>query len=312
MVNTDGILPLIKPAGPSSHDMVYRLRKILPDKKIGHSGTLDPFAEGILLMGIGKGTRILEYYGAFSKVYILTLILGVVTDTYDITGNIVEENECLASPEQISETVLSFKGDYLQVPPMYSAKKYNGKKLYDLARKGKIISMPPKKVEIKNLEILDISIPEVTLMAEVSGGTYLRSLAADIGFQLGCGAVAKKLVRVSNCGFSVDNAVTIDSETEKGEILKKVVSLEDALPFFPKLILIEGEKENILNGRQIFTEMVYSVEEDFEKDALIRILSFEGEMLAIAKSERRSGFVRTLMENKVSERVAALSKVLGY
>src|SRR6056297_466014 len=182
--------------------MVSMLRKTLKTKKIGHSGTLDPFAEGVLVMGIGKGTRILEYLKDDRKEYIMTFRLGLLTDTYDIEGQIISDEDVKIDEERIDEVVRRMKGTQKQVPPIYSAKKYKGKKLYEYAREGKIIKMPPREIEIESIEILKIRGRDVTIKAVVSPGTYMRSLAFDIGLKLSTSASAVELRRDINGGFS--------------------------------------------------------------------------------------------------------------
>src|SRR6056297_2373946 len=182
--------------------MVSLLRQKLNTKKIGHSGTLDPFAEGVLVMGIGNGTRILEYLKDEKKVYTMTFRLGLLTDTYDIQGKIICDESVVVPEERVREVVKSMKGTQKQVPPIYSAKKYKGKKLYEYAREGKIIKMPPREIEIESIEILKIRGRDVTIKAVVSPGTYMRSLAFDIGLKLSTSASAVELRRDINGGFS--------------------------------------------------------------------------------------------------------------
>ncbi|MFP4460969.1 MAG: tRNA pseudouridine(55) synthase TruB, partial [Thermotogota bacterium] len=193
MASINGILPLFKPIGPTSHDMVSLLRKKLNTKKIGHSGTLDPFAEGVLVMGIGNGTRILEYLKDEKKVYTMTLRLGLLTDTYDIQGQIMADDHVLFPREKLEDTIKSLLGSQKQVPPIFSAKKYKGKKLYEYAREGKIIKMPPRQIEIYSIDLISIEGRDITIKAVVSPGTYMRSLAFDIGLKLGTNATAVAL-----------------------------------------------------------------------------------------------------------------------
>ncbi len=312
----DGILPIVKPRGPTSHDIVQQARKVLAQRKIGHSGTLDPFAEGVLLLGIGKGTRILEYLTGQPKTYRMVFQLGWVTDTYDNTGTTVEVNEPFVTNEQIRSVSESFVGEYLQVPPMYSARKVQGVKLYDLARQGKIIHMPPRKVTVYALEVQSIDGTQVTIKARVSSGTYMRSLAMDIGFRLGCGATALSLIRTENAGFGIDQCVRWCAPDSPIDFLRKmaedrIVSLNQALSFLPSISIYEKDHTRVRNGMHIFSEMVASLDGTFEKDQPIRIMSHNDELIAIASSERVSGFIRTLQSNDRNERVAKLVKVFS-
>src|SRR6056297_3487423 len=184
--------------------MVSMLRKTLKTKKIGHSGTLDPFAEGVLVMGIGKGTRILEYLKDDRKEYIMTFRLGLLTDTYDIQGQIISDEPVMFPEDRIQQVLKSMVGHQKQVPPMFSAKKYKGKKLYEYAREGKIIKMPPRDIEIHAMDMIKITGRDITIQATVSPGTYMRSLAFDIGTKLNTNACAVALTRTINGPFKSD------------------------------------------------------------------------------------------------------------
>ncbi|OQY09384.1 MAG: tRNA pseudouridine(55) synthase TruB, partial [Marinitoga sp. 4572_148] len=250
MVN--GFVLVDKPSGITSHDAVDIIREKFSTKKVGHSGTLDPFATGLLLIGINKGTRLLEYLQHQDKKYHVKAKLGVITDTYDITGEIKEKNEVLKKHmDKLEETILSFKGNYMQVPPMYSARKYQGKKLYELARQGKIIKMPPVEVKIYTIE--NIKIHEdgnFEFECEVSSGTYIRSLIMDIGYKLGIGAVTTELRRLKVGKFDIKDAVKLEEISEKN-----IISMIDMLSF-PKVILNEIGLARALNGNHIFLEHI--------------------------------------------------------
>ena len=186
----NGIINIYKEAGYTSHDVVAKLRGILGQKKIGHTGTLDPEAVGVLPVCLGKGTKVCDLLTDKDKVYETVMRLGVVTDTQDMTGNILRESPVCVNRNEIEEVIQSFKGDYAQIPPMYSALKINGKKLYELAREGKTVERQPRMVHIFELDILDID-PDgvhVHMRVHCSKGTYIRTLCHDIGEKLGCGA----------------------------------------------------------------------------------------------------------------------------
>lgn len=205
----NGIINVYKEAGFTSHDVVAKLRGILKQKKIGHTGTLDPQAQGVLPVCVGSGTRLCDMLTDKDKEYIAELLLGVATDTQDMTGRILEEKPVSVFPEEVRRVVLSFRGQYHQIPPMYSALKVNGKKLYELARAGREIERKPRPVQIKEIEILEMKLPVVKLRVLCSKGTYIRTLCADIGGALGCGGAMKSLVRSRVGQFLLADALTL-------------------------------------------------------------------------------------------------------
>jgi len=311
-----GILLVDKEKGPTSHDIVERIRKLLQVKQVGHAGTLDPFATGLLVVGVGKATRLLEYLQHADKVYKVKFRLGVITDTFDITGQIMEDHSddvSKLSEEEVLNTIKSFIGTYKQVPPAYSAKKYQGKKLYELAREGKIINLPPREVTIYDIWDIKINLPEVEFVTKVSSGTYIRSLCMDIGYKLGCGATAIELRRLSVGRFVVDNAIMIPEtknldaqafESLRELIIKSLVPLEKVLDF-PKIIV--NSQEKIYNGVQPKVEDLVEYE-NFKKDQIIQVFH-DGKLIAIARAERNSEFIETLKKHNRNERIATLIKV---
>ena len=192
----DGVIVIRKEKGFTSHDVVAKLRGILHMKKIGHTGTLDPDAEGVLPVALGKATRLVDMITDKEKTYEAVMRLGVVTDTQDMSGTVLSQTtELSVTEEELCTVVSSFVGDYMQVPPMYSALKVNGKKLYELAREGKTVERKPRPVHFYEIEILDISFPLVRFRVTCSKGTYIRTLCHDIGEKLGCGAAMESLLR---------------------------------------------------------------------------------------------------------------------
>ena len=191
----DGIINVYKEAGFTSHDVVAKLRGICRQKKIGHTGTLDPQATGVLPVCLGNATRACEMLTDRTKEYVAELLLGQITDTQDITGTVLEEREVAVSEAQVREVIAGFVGGYDQIPPMYSALKVNGKKLYELARAGKEVERQARHVDLPAIEILEIKFPVVKFRVECSKGTYIRSLCADIGEKLCCGGTMQSLVR---------------------------------------------------------------------------------------------------------------------
>jgi tRNA pseudouridine55 synthase len=210
-----GFILINKPAGITSHDVADKLREITGVKKIGHSGTLDPFATGLLILGIGrKFTKKLSIFQKKDKEYVATLRLGAESDTFDREGKIVEKKvEEIPERKEIEEVLKSFVGEIEQIPPVFSAKKIKGKKLYELARKGIKVEPKPQKVKIYEISILEYKFPYLKIKVKCSSGTYIRSLANDIGKKLGCGAYVEELIRTKIGEFSLENAVELSKLT---------------------------------------------------------------------------------------------------
>lgn len=205
----NGIINVYKEKGFTSHDVVAKMRGICRQKKIGHTGTLDPDATGVLPVCLGCGTKLCDMLTDKDKEYIAELLLGVETDTQDVTGQILNQRKVNVTPEQVKEAVESFQGEYMQVPPMYSALKVDGKKLYELARAGKVVERQARPVTIHEIEILEMSLPVVKIRVACSKGTYIRTLCADIGERLGCGGTMQSLLRTKVGGFHVKDALTL-------------------------------------------------------------------------------------------------------
>jgi tRNA pseudouridine55 synthase len=206
-----GFILINKPAGFTSHDVVDRLREITKIKKIGHAGTLDPFATGLLILGIGREfTKKLSIFQKKDKEYIATLRLGAESDTFDKEGKILEKKvEKIPERKEIEEVLKSFLGEIEQIPPAFSAKKIEGKKLYELARKGIKVQPKPQKVKIYEISILEYRFPYLKIKVKCSSGTYIRSLANDVGKKLGCGAYVEELERTKIGEFSVEKAIEL-------------------------------------------------------------------------------------------------------
>ena len=220
MVN--GILNVYKEKGYTSHDVVAKLRGIVGQKKIGHTGTLDPDAEGVLPVCLGRATKVCDMLTEKDKTYEAVLLLGKETDTQDISGTVlrVGETEGLTQ-EQVKDCVMSFVGEYDQIPPMYSALKVNGKKLYELAREGKTIERKSRKVEIKEIRILEMALPRVRMEVSCSKGTYIRTLCHDIGEKLGCFGCMESLLRTKVSRFEIESSLKLS------EIQKKIYAVDD-------------------------------------------------------------------------------------
>ena len=206
-----GFILINKPAGITSHDVVDKLREITKIKRIGHAGTLDPFATGLLILGIGREfTKKLSIFQKKDKEYVATLKLGAESDTFDREGKIIEKVvEKIPERKEVEKVLKSFLGEIEQIPPAFSAKKVKGKKLYELARKGIKVEPKPQKVKIYEISILEYKFPYLKIKVECSSGTYIRSLANDIGKKLGCGAYVDELVRTKIGEFSIEKAVDL-------------------------------------------------------------------------------------------------------
>ena len=249
----DGILVIRKEKGYTSHDVVAKLRGILHMKKIGHTGTLDPAAEGVLPVALGRGTRLVELLTE------AVLRLGVSTDTQDMTGTILSEKPVTVTEEEVRETVASFVGEQMQVPPMYSALKVGGKKLYELAREGKTIERKPRPVVFYEIRILDMDLPLVRISVTCSKGTYIRTLCNDIGEKLGCGGAMEELLRTQSGNFTLEESMTLSQVEEavaNGTIGEKIVSIEDVLSMYPALICTPEGDRLLGNGNPVPEELV--------------------------------------------------------
>ena len=225
----DGIIVVDKEKGITSRDVVNSLTHIFNTKKIGHTGTLDPLATGVLVCTIGKYTKLNELLTSTYKEYIAEMKLGITTDTYDIEGKVLNKNQNIPSEEEIKKAILSFKGNYNQEVPIYSSVKVNGKKLYEYARNNQEVNLPKREVDIKELEILEINKDVVKFKTLVSKGTYIRSLINDIGVKLGCGAIMTNLRRTKQGLFKIEDSCTI-SDIENGNY--KLINPLNCLEYF--------------------------------------------------------------------------------
>lgn len=231
-----GIINVYKEKGFTSHDVVAKLRGILRQKKIGHTGTLDPEAEGVLPVCLGSGTKLCDMLTDTDKEYRAVLLLGRATDTQDVTGKVLFECAKIPCEEAVREKIKSFVGTYDQIPPMYSALKVNGKKLYELAREGKTVERAARTVQIRDIAVEDVSLPRVTVRVACSKGTYIRTLCHDIGESLGCGGCMEALTRTRAGIFAIGDSVRLSeiarlaSEDRLLEIVKPVDSMFADLP----------------------------------------------------------------------------------
>ena len=277
----DGVLNIRKEKGYTSFDVVAKLRGILHMKKIGHTGTLDPDAEGVLPVALGKATRLVDMITDKEKTYEAVMRLGVVTDTQDMSGTVLSEvPEFQVAEEELRAVTESFAGDYMQVPPMYSALKVNGKKLYELAREGKTVERKPRPVHFYEIEILDIDFPLVRFRVTCSKGTYIRTLCHDIGEKLGCGAAMETLLRTKVGRFTLDDAITL-AQTEEavrnGEIEQRILGIEEILAEYPRVCCREEGDRLLANGNPLVQALVNAE----EKDGWIRMCNSDGSFAGV-------------------------------
>lgn len=243
-----GFLNIYKPVGMTSHDVVSVLRRVTKIKQIGHTGTLDPFAEGVLPICIGKATRLIEYLQD-DKEYLATVQFGAATNTFDLDGEKVFTSDKKVSLDDIKEGLKSFEGEILQLPPIFSAIKVKGKKLYEYARKGEEVEIQPRKVVIENIELknFDEELQQAQILLKCSKGTYIRSIANDLGKDLGCGGYLIKLIRTQAGKFRVENSVQLDGIDVESNLINPLDILN-----LPKIAVDNDDLARIKNGMPIY------------------------------------------------------------
>ena len=275
----DGIINVYKEKGYTSFDVVAKLRGILKQKKIGHTGTLDPMAEGVLMVCLGKATKLVDMLTAGDKEYRAIMQLGISTDTEDITGNVLQSNEIPSSlnVDEVIDTVKSFVGTYDQIPPMYSAIKKDGKKLYEYARAGIEIERTPRPVNIFSIENISVDLPYVSFDVHCSKGTYIRSLCRDIGDKLKLGATMTALVRSNVHEFTIENALKLQKIEElfkNNELDSYILPVDALLADYRKYAIREKYVKYLFNGNKLYLNQLVSDEDLSEKMAdkeIIRI-----------------------------------------
>ncbi|MDP5273486.1 tRNA pseudouridine(55) synthase TruB [Chengkuizengella axinellae] len=296
MIN-EGILPVLKPKGWTSHDVVAKTRRILKIKRIGHTGTLDPEVTGVLPLCIGKATRVVEYIQLLPKEYEVILKLGISTDTEDMTGTVIEQMEQVkVTKEQLQQTISSFVGEIEQIPPMYSAVKINGKKLYELARKGEEVERKARSVTIHKIDLLqfdlDQKFPEVKFKVLCSKGTYIRTLCVDIGKELNIPATMLSLVRTATGNIQLEDCLTIEEIeklVEEDELNHKLITIDQSIQHFPSFVLHNQQLQNARFGKKLRFSDLNSVPES--KPELIRLYSENLEFIGIYKLDHSNQLV---------------------
>lgn len=280
MIN--GIVNVYKEKEFTSFDVVAKMRGIFQQKKIGHTGTLDPDAEGVLPVCLGRATKVCDLLTDKDKEYEAVLLLGVVTDTQDLSGEVLEEKPVTATEDEVRTAILSFVGDYMQVPPMYSALKVNGQKLCDLARKGVTVERKARPVTIHAIEILSVDLPEVRMRVHCSKGTYIRTLCQDIGEKLGCGGCMKSLLRTRVAAFAIEDALKLD---ELEALLKSgdksfIHSVDSVFMQYEKASVLETADKLVRNGNRIPEELICDMQDCYKKEC-IRLYGWEGTFIGL-------------------------------
>lgn len=283
MIN--GIINVYKEPGFTSHDVVAKLRGILKQKKIGHTGTLDPQAKGVLPICLGHATKVTDILTENSKTYQVTGLLGIVTDTQDLDGSIIEKNKVMVGKDQLTSIIQSFIGDYEQLPPMYSAIKVNGKKLYELAREGQVVERKRRQVRINDIKILDINLNtnEFTMIVDCSKGTYIRTLIHDIGQKLGCGASMKDLLRTRVGIFDINQSLRLDEIEEmakKDGIDSILIKVDQLFPDYEKVILLEEHSKLLYNGNSFTSQQIKNFNSLMKLEKVL-VYDWKGQFTAI-------------------------------
>lgn len=244
----DGIVIVDKPQGWTSQDVTARLRRVFGTRRIGHGGTLDPMATGVLPVFVGRATRAVEFFEHAEKTYETVLRLGITTDTEDMTGTVLTEEKVSFTEEQLQETLAAFRGEILQVPPMYSALKVNGQKLCDLARKGKTVERQPRPITIHELTLVERGENTLRLRVRCSKGTYIRTLCKDIGEKLGCGGCMESLRRVAAGEYTIDEAVPLQTLLDTEEPEKYLRGVDTMFRNYPAVTLTANQETRCRNG----------------------------------------------------------------
>ena len=272
----NGIVIIDKPQGGTSQDVTARLRRVFNTRRIGHGGTLDPMATGVLPVFVGRATRGVEFFEHAEKTYETVLRLGITTDTEDISGTVLTEQDAFVTGEMLEKTLEKFRGEIMQVPPMYSALKINGQKLVDLARKGREVERQPRPITIHELTLLGMEAEGIRLRVRCSKGTYIRTLCKDIGEALGCGGCMAELRRVSAGEYRIEEAVPLQVllETETPEQYLRPV--DSMFRNYPKVVLTPKQETRCRNGNSFSVKM---------EDGTYRAYGQNGEFLMLAKVE---------------------------
>lgn len=270
----DGIVIVDKPQGWTSQDVTARLRRVFGTRRIGHGGTLDPMATGVLPVFVGRATRGVEFFEHAEKTYETVLRFGITTDTEDMTGTVLTEEKVSFTEEQLQETLAAFRGEILQIPPMYSALKVNGQKLCDLARKGKTVERQPRPITIHELTLVERGENTLRLRVRCSKGTYIRTLCKDIGEKLGCGGCMESLRRVAAGEYTIDEAIPLQTLLDTEEPEKYLRDVDTMFRNYPAVTLTANQETRCRNGNAFSVSLAART---------YRAYSQDGEFLMLAK-----------------------------
>jgi len=287
-----GVVNMNKPAGMTSHDVVDAVRRILGVQRIGHTGTLDPQATGVLPLCIGRATRIAQFLTQADKEYLMTLRLGITTDTLDAAGRETGRAEVEVSREAVEALLPRFVGEIQQVPPLYSAKKYRGERLYRLARRGEDVPRDPISVRVYSLTMLEFASPRVRLQVTCSKGTYARTLCDDLGRLLGCGGHLQDLVRTRSGRFALESTVTLETLegcVRDGRLGEVLIPMAEALAHLPAVRLAPEAGPRLLQGNAVAAGMVAQFPADLPAGSLVRVLGYRRQLLSVAETAVASG-----------------------
>lgn len=283
----NGVLNIFKPKGMTSFDVVREVKKICKIKKVGHTGTLDPEAMGVLPVCIGRATKIIDYIMDSEKVYEVEFKLGIRTTTYDLEGEILEERDTSKlNDSEILDVIRSFIGEYSQVPPMYSALKQNGVRLYELARKGIEVEREGRNITIYNIEDIKINNPYISMKVTCSKGTYIRSLCFDIGEKLGVFAAMTQLERTKTSSFTKENSININ-ELNINNIDENLISIEEALNEYDKIVVADKFAKLLINGVNVFDSRL--TKDKIILDKLYRVYNENNDLIGLGR-KNNNGF----------------------
>lgn len=281
----NGVIIVNKPTGITSFQVVSKVRKITGEKKVGHTGTLDPLATGVLPICIGKATKIIDYIMEGRKGYLVTFELGKVTDTYDSEGKIIEEHSLDGiTSEQILSVISKFKGDIMQEPPMYSALKQNGKRLYELARQGIEVERKKRPITIYSIEDIEINLPYVKMHVSCSKGTYIRSLCYDIGKELKVGAMMTALTRTLSSPFTIDKSIDFNN-LDISMVQSAIIDIEDTLESYDKIVVEESYEKLLINGVRVAD--VRMCKEQIEMNKLFRVYTNDNLFIGVGQRDNK-------------------------
>ena len=269
----DGIVIVDKPEGWTSQDVVSKLRGVFQTRRIGHGGTLDPMATGVLPVFVGRATRGVEFFEHAEKTYETVLRLGITTDTEDITGTVLTQQDAFVTGAMLEEVLAQFRGEIQQIPPMYSAIKINGQKLCDLARKGREVERKPRTITIHELTLLGMEAEGIHLRVRCSKGTYIRTLCKDIGEALGCGGCMASLRRVTAGEYAIENAIPLQTLIESTDPEAYLLPVDSMFAEYPKVTLTEKQDKCCRNGVAFTTNLA---------EGIYRVYAQNGEFLALS------------------------------